>query len=190
VAEPVFFASAAEWREWLQEHHDTATECLVGFIKVTTGEANMTWSESVDEAICFGWIDAVRRRIDNRRYSIRFTRRKPGSIWSAVNVQKVEALRAAGRMLPAGEKAFASRSEGKTAVYAYEKAPVEFDRTETTAFRRNGQAWDFWQAQAPWYRRNATYWVVSAKRAETRTRRLEQLIADSAHGRRLRHLSR
>jgi uncharacterized protein YdeI (YjbR/CyaY-like superfamily) len=186
----VFFASPAEWRAWLAEHHEMETECLVGFVKVTTGEATMSWSESVDEALCFGWIDAVRRRIDDRSYSIRFTRRKPGSVWSAINVKKIEALESAGKMTDAGREAFARRSEAKTAVYAYEKAAAEFTATQVAKFRKDRAAWRFWQAQAAWYRRNATHWVTSAKREETREKRLDQLITDSAAGRRLRQYSR
>ena len=190
MTEPVFFASVQKWRAWLEAHHETETECLVGFIKVSTGVANMTWSESVDVALCYGWIDAVRRSIDDRSYSIRFTRRKPGSNWSAINVKKVEALRAAGEMTLAGEQAFGKRSEAKTAIYAYEKDATSFSDADVKRFESNQPAWTFFQAQAPWYQRTATHWVRTAKREETRTRRLEQLIADSAAGRRLGHLSR
>jgi uncharacterized protein YdeI (YjbR/CyaY-like superfamily) len=190
MADVVFFGSAADWRAWLVKHHSSEPECVVGFVKVTTGEANLTWSESVDEAICFGWVDGVRRRIDERSYSIRFTPRKPGSIWSAVNVKKVEGLRAAGRMTPAGEEAFAQRRDAKTAVYAYERPAAELSDAEAERFRAEVDAWGFFERQAAWYRRNATYWVTSAKRDETRARRLDQLVADSAAGRRLRHLSR
>jgi uncharacterized protein YdeI (YjbR/CyaY-like superfamily) len=186
--EPTFFASPAAWREWLDKHHETASECLVGLVKVTTGAANMTWSESVDQALCFGWIDGVRRRIDDRSYSIRFTPRKPASIWSRINVEKVTALEAAGLMAPAGRQAFAGRSAGKTAIYSYERDAEDFSDEQAAEFGSNQPAWTFWLAQAPWYRRNATHWVLGAKRAETRERRLKQLIEDSAHGRRLRHL--
>jgi len=190
MAEPVFFTTASDWRRWLAEHHGTHTECLVGFVKVTTGDANMSWSDSVDQALCFGWIDGVRRRIDDRTYSIRFTPRKPASIWSAINVKKIETLRAAGQMTTAGEKAYAERREGKTAIYSYEKAPAVFSAEQRAAFRRNQPAWAFFGRQAPSYQRTAIHWVTSAKREDTRAKRLEQLIADSAAGRRLRHLSR
>ena len=190
MVDPVFFGSAAEWRAWLAEHHGTKSECLVGFVKVTTGDANLTWSESVDEALCFGWIDGVRRRIDDRSYSIRFTPRKPGSTWSAVNVKKIEALRAAGRMTAAGERAIAARSDAKTAIYAYEREAAELSDAEAERFRADAAAWEFFERQAAWYRRTAIHWVTNAKRDETRTRRLTQLIADSAAGRRLRQLSR
>jgi uncharacterized protein YdeI (YjbR/CyaY-like superfamily) len=190
VSEPVFFPGPEQWREWLEQHHETATECLVGFVKVTTGEASMTWSESVDQALCFGWIDGVRRRIDERSYSIRFTPRKPGSTWSAVNVAKVEQLRVRGLMTAAGERAFAARSDANTAIYSYERAGEGFSREQEATFRASRRAWEFWQTQPPSYRRTATHWVVSAKRADTRQRRLEQLVTDSAAGRRLGHLDR
>jgi uncharacterized protein YdeI (YjbR/CyaY-like superfamily) len=190
VSEPTFFSSADEWRAWLAEHHETASECVVGFVKVTTGEANLSWSESVDQALCFGWVDGVRRRIDDRTYSIRFTPRKPGSIWSAVNVKKMAALEAAGLVTDAGRAAFAARRDARTAVYSYEKAPAELAASETARFKAETSAWEFFQGQAPWYRRTATHWVTSAKRQETRGKRLAQLISDSAAGRRLRQLSR
>lgn len=190
VSEPTFFSSADEWRSWLENHHGTETECLVGFVKVTTGEASLTWSESVDQALCFGWIDGVRRRVDDRSYSIRFTPRKPGSIWSAVNVKKVAVLEAAGRMTDAGRRAVAARRDVRTAVYSYEKAPGELLKTEIARFKTDMPAWTYFQQQAPWYRRTAIHWVTSAKREQTRTKRLDQLIADSAAGRRLRQLSR
>jgi uncharacterized protein YdeI (YjbR/CyaY-like superfamily) len=186
---PVFFANSAAWRDWLASHHDASTECLVGFVKVTTGEANMTWSESVDVALCFGWIDGVRRRIDDRAYSIRFTPRKAGSIWSAVNVKKMAALRAAGEMTAAGERAFAERRDAKTAIYSYEREAGSFSDAEVAAFGRNEPAWSFFNKQAAWYRRTATHWVIGAKREATRIKRFEQLVTDSAVGRRLGHLS-
>jgi uncharacterized protein YdeI (YjbR/CyaY-like superfamily) len=189
MAEPVFFGSAAEWRAWLAEHHETQTECLVGFVTVATGAANMSWSQSVNEALCFGWIDGVRRRIDDRCYSIRFTPRKPGSIWSKVNVEKIAALTKSGKMAAAGERAFAERSEAKTAIYSYEREAADLSDAEGERFHANLDAWAFWAAQAPWYRRTATHWVVGAKRQETRERRFAQLLADSAEGRRLGHLS-
>jgi uncharacterized protein YdeI (YjbR/CyaY-like superfamily) len=163
---------------------------LVGFFKVGSAAASVTWSESVDEAICFGWIDGVRRGIDETSYSIRFTPRRPGSTWSRINVEKVERLRQAGLMHPAGEAAFAGRREAKTAIYSYEREPTEFPAEQAARFAADEQAWAYWRAEAAWYRRNATHWVTDAKRAETRDRRLEQLIADSRAGRRLRHLSR
>jgi uncharacterized protein YdeI (YjbR/CyaY-like superfamily) len=190
VAEPTFFDSAQAWRRWLAEHHETASECLVGFAKVGTGRASMTWSESVDQALCFGWIDGVRRRVDEHTYTIRFTPRKPSSTWSTVNVRKVERLRATGEMTPAGERAFAARRQGNTGIYAYEREAQQLSAGERRRFEAEPAAWAYFCVQAPWYRRTATHWVVAAKRAETRERRLAQLIADSAQGRRLRQLDR
>lgn len=190
VPEPIFFADASEWRSWLVANHDSATECVVGFIKTSTGRATLRWSESVDEAICFGWIDAVRRGIDAETYSIRFTRRKPGSIWSQINVAKVERLRAAGLMTAAGEAAFAARTEAKTGGYSFERStPAELSTAELDRFRSEPSAYDFFQSQAPSYRRTALHWVTSAKRDETRIRRFEQLLTDSAAGKRLNHLT-
>jgi uncharacterized protein YdeI (YjbR/CyaY-like superfamily) len=191
MAEAIFFGAATEWREWLAEHHDSATECLVGFMKDGSGEPSMKWSESVDEAICFGWIDGVRRGIDGRSYSIRFTPRKPSSIWSAINVEKVKRLEAAGLMTDAGRAAFEARSAAKTAVYSYERAAApELTEDETRRFQQDADAWEFFGRQAAWYRRTSVHWVTSAKRDETRARRLAQLIDDSGAGRRLGHLSR
>jgi uncharacterized protein YdeI (YjbR/CyaY-like superfamily) len=184
----VFFADAAQWRAWLEAHHETERECLVGFVKATTGAANMSWSESVDQALCFGWIDGVRRRIDDRTYSIRFTPRKPGSNWSRINVEKMARLSASGEMTEAGERAFAGRTEAKTAIYSYEQGAAQFSDADAERFQANAEAWSFFCGQAAWYRRSATHWVVGAKREQTRERRLKQLIDDCADGRRLGHL--
>jgi uncharacterized protein YdeI (YjbR/CyaY-like superfamily) len=188
---PRFFATPAAFRAWLERNHATATELLVGFHKRKTGTPCMTWSESVDEALCFGWIDAIRRRIDDNTYSIRFTRRKPTSIWSAINVRKVEALRAAGKMTPAGEQAFAHRTEARTGVYSFERneaavLPPAFARR----FRADKAAHAYFTAQPPWYQRTATHWVISAKKEETRERRLATLIAESAASRWIPQLRR
>jgi uncharacterized protein YdeI (YjbR/CyaY-like superfamily) len=188
VANPTFFDSAADWRSWLAAHHADEAECLVGFVKVGTGVATMSWSESVDQALCFGWIDGVRRGIDDRSYSIRFTPRKRGSTWSAVNCAKVEALRSAGLMTAAGEAAFGGRTEGRTAIYSYERAAASLSDEHEARFRAAPEAWKFWSEQAAWYRRTATHWVVGAKRPETRDRRFAELLAGSAEGRRVRHL--
>jgi uncharacterized protein YdeI (YjbR/CyaY-like superfamily) len=174
-----FFGSGAEWRRWLEQHHDTASELVVGFWKTGTGKPSMTWSESVDEALCFGWIDAVRRRIDDESYSIRFTRRKPTSTWSAINVAKMAALEADGRMTDAGRAAFAQRREGRTGIYSYEQDEIAFDET---ALRAVPAAWAYWKAAAPSYRKVVSHWVTSAKRPETRQTRMDQLVADCAAG--------
>jgi uncharacterized protein YdeI (YjbR/CyaY-like superfamily) len=189
--EPTFFETPADFRAWLEEHHESEQELLVGFYKKGSGRPSITWPQSVDEALCFGWIDGVRRGIDDESYSIRFTPRKPASNWSRVNIARVAVLTEAGRMRPAGLEAFERRSEARSAIYAYEqRREAKLDAAEEIRFRENDAAWSFFQAQPRGYRRTATYWVVSAKREETRRGRLATLIGDSAAGRRLRHLSR
>jgi uncharacterized protein YdeI (YjbR/CyaY-like superfamily) len=188
--QPRFFATPDEFRAWLEENHESESEVVVGFHKKHTGLPSLTWTESVREALCVGWIDGVRRRIDDDSYSIRFTPRRPGSNWSVVNVRHVEELTRAGRMHPAGIGAFEARTSEKTDVYTYEnrhKARLEPEQEER--FRANEQAWEFFQAQPPGYRQNAIFWVVSAKREETRARRLATLIDDSADRRRIGLLS-
>jgi uncharacterized protein YdeI (YjbR/CyaY-like superfamily) len=181
---PIYFRSASKWRAWLQRHHADSDEVLVGFHRRGTGKPSLTWSESVDEALCFGWIDGVRRRVDAERYTIRFTPRKPTSTWSAVNVARMRALEDAGRMTAPGRAAFDRRREDRTAIYSYEQRHLaSFDPAAERRFRTNRKAWTYWQAQSPSYRKNATYWVMSAKRDETRQRRLTKLIEDSAQGR-------
>jgi uncharacterized protein YdeI (YjbR/CyaY-like superfamily) len=189
--EPTFFTTPSRWRAWLARHHQDATEVRVGFHKKASGRPSLTWPQAVDEALCFGWIDGVRRRIDDDRYEIRFTPRKPSSTWSAVNVARVEALRREGRMRPAGLAAFERRTEAKTGIYSYERGEdAVLSKEQGRAFRANREAWAFFQRQPPWYRRTATHWVVSAKKEETRSRRLATLIEDSASGRTIRQLSR
>ena len=190
MTEAIYFASPDEFRAWLEEHHESATEVFVGYWKKATGMPSLTWSQAVDEALCFGWIDGVLRRVDGERHVQRFTPRKPASNWSAVNIAKVERLRADGRMRPAGEAAFARRREDKSGVYSYEqrdKAALEPEQEER--FRANAAAWDFFCAAPPSYRTMAIWWVVSAKKPETRERRLATLIEDSAAGRRLAQMS-
>ncbi|MFT3820546.1 MAG: YdeI/OmpD-associated family protein [Rubrivivax sp.] len=183
---PTFFATAADFRAWLQAHGGRAAELVVGFWKVESGRPSMRWPESVDEALCFGWIDGVRKRIDDEAYLIRFTPRRPASIWSAVNIAKVESLIAAGRMQPAGLAAYAVRLERKSAVYAYEQREhPQLSAAETRAFRRAKAAWRFFEACPPSYRKPILYWVVSAKKPETRQRRLDQLIEACARQQRL-----
>lgn len=182
---PIFFETPAELRRWLERNHDKAAELLVGFYKKDSGRRSITWPESVDEALCFGWIDGVRKRIDDVSYTIRFTPRKRGSNWSAVNIRRVGELTKLGLMQPAGLKAFEARTAEKSAIYAYENAPKELPAAEEKKFRANRKAWTYFNAQAPSYRRVAIYWVMSAKREETRARRLALLIDDSGHERRL-----
>jgi uncharacterized protein YdeI (YjbR/CyaY-like superfamily) len=183
--EPHFFASPAAFRAWLKKHHASATELLVGFYKKDSGKPSITWPESVDQALCFGWIDGVRRRIDDLSYSIRFTPRKTISNWSAINISRVAELTKLGLMQPAGLRAFEKRREDKSAIYAYENAVRTLDPADEKAFRANRKAWQFFNAQAPSYRRVCIYWVTSGKREETRARRLATLIEDSASGRRV-----
>lgn len=191
TGKPLFFATPADLRRWLDANHSTAKELWVGFYKKESGRPSITWPESVDEALCVGWIDGIRKRLDDESYVIRFTPRKPQSTWSAVNIARVAELKRNGRMRPAGLAAFERRSDEKSAIYSYEqRTTAEFDESAERQFRANPKAWEFFQAQAPWYRRTATYKVISAKREETRQKRLAQLIADSAAGRRIRELDR
>ena len=188
---PTYFATPAAFRAWLEAHHATTTELLVGFYKRGSGKPSITWPESVDEALCFGWIDGVRRSIDDERYTIRFTPRKARSTWSAINIKRVAELTKLGRMQPAGMEAFARRSEARSQIYSYEqRAEVALDDEFERAFRANRRAWEFFQGQPRWYRRTATHWVMTAKKEETRRKRLATLIADSANGNRIGPLSR
>ena len=178
-----FFATPAEWRAWLEENSATETELVVGFWKKGTGKPCMTWSESVDEALCFGWIDAIRRSVDAESYTIRFTRRKPTSIWSAINVAKVEALEKQGKMTDAGRAAFALRRDDRTGVYSFERDEAEFDEAPLRAVP---EAWAFWERQPPSYQKVVKHWLASAKRPETREKRLRELIDDCANGLRIK----
>jgi uncharacterized protein YdeI (YjbR/CyaY-like superfamily) len=187
---PTYFATPAAFRAWLEAHHATSTELLVGFYKKGSGKPSITWPESVDEALCFGWIDGVRRSVDDDRYTIRFTPRKSRSTWSAVNIKRVAELTKLGRMQPAGIETFARREEKKSQIYAYEqRADAAFHDEFERTFRANRRAWEFFQAQAPWYCRNATYWVMTARKEETRRKRLATLIADSSRGKRIDRLT-
>ncbi len=187
---PRFFTDPGKWREWLSQNYSTEPELLVGFYKRSTGKPSMTWPESVDVALCFGWIDGVRRSVDNESYSIRFTPRKARSIWSAVNIRRVEELSRAGLMHPAGLQKFELRSAERSSIYAFEQKNIEFDNLQRASFRADKAAWKFFQGQANWYQRTATWWVISAKREETRAKRLASLIECSGRGRTLPHLTR
>ena len=183
---PRFFATPAAFRAWLDAHHDREPELLVGFHKKGSGKPSMTWPESVDEALCYGWIDGVRRSLGEDGYTIRFTPRRPGSIWSNVNVAKVAALLEKGRMMPAGIAAWERRDPERSGIYVFErKNPVAFDAEAERRFKRSRRAWTYFQAQPPGYRKQATHYVTSAKRPETRERRLAALIECSARGERL-----
>ncbi|MBP1990684.1 YdeI/OmpD-associated family protein [Paenibacillus eucommiae] len=183
---PFFFAVPSEFRRWLEENYDKSREVWVGFYKKDSGKPSMTWPESVDEALCYGWIDGIRKGIDEVSYTIRFTPRNPNSIWSAVNIKRVKELEAAGLMEPAGLQSFEQRSEQKTAIYSYEqKDAAVFNEASEQQFRAHTKAWDFFQSQAVWYRKQATHWVMSGKREETRLNRLAKLIEESGQGRRV-----
>jgi uncharacterized protein YdeI (YjbR/CyaY-like superfamily) len=180
---PLFFETPEQFRAWLEQHHETATEVAVGFYKKGSGKPSITWPEAVDQALCFGWIDGVRHSLDDESYTNRFTPRRPNSNWSAVNVAKVEKLKAAGLMKPAGLRAFEARTAERTGVYSFEREAAVLPPDFEQAFRADAAAWEWFEARPPGYRRTAIHWVVSAKREETRLRRLRQLIDCSAEGR-------
>ena len=182
---PRFFPHPAAFRDWLDANHMAAKELIVGYYKKDSGKPSMTWLESVDEALCYGWIDGVRRSLDDQRYTIRFTPRKPKSVWSKVNMGKVETLIQEGRMRPAGLAAWELRDPSRCGIYAFERENPVFDSEMQRTFKQAKRAWAFFQAQPPGYRRLATHYVVSAKRPETRARRLAVLIEHSSRGERL-----
>ncbi|MES2522988.1 MAG: YdeI/OmpD-associated family protein [Gemmatimonadota bacterium] len=184
---PIFFATPAEWRAWLEANHESATEIAVGFYKKGTGIPSMTWPQAVDEALCVGWIDGVTHRIDGERFQIRFTPRRARSIWSDVNVGRVAELTAQGRMTPAGIAAFEARSAARSGVYSFEEGNrnAALSAEQERLFKTKSAAWDWFSAQAPSYKRAAVWWVVSAKQEATRARRLSALIDHSADAVRL-----
>jgi uncharacterized protein YdeI (YjbR/CyaY-like superfamily) len=176
-SKPQFFPSPSAWRAWLKNHHADTEELWVGFYKRDSGRPSITWPESVDGALCFGWIDGVRKSIDDVSYRIRFTPRRPRSVWSAVNVRRATDLSALGLMHPAGLAAFENRDGKRSEIYSYEqrknaKLPPAYEKE----FRRHPVAWKFFRSQAPWYQRTSTYWVISAKKEETRLKRLGLLV--------------
>jgi len=184
--EPIYFADAAAFRRWLTANAMKEVEVEVGFVKKGAGSPALTWPLAVDEALCFGWIDGVRRNVDEKRYQIRFTPRKAGSIWSAVNIRRFGVLQAEGRVTAAGLAAFEKRKEAKSRIYSYEqKEAPEFRASETKAFKRNREAWAFFEASAPSYRKRVTWWVVSAKQDATRAKRLASLVEACGEGRKL-----
>ncbi len=188
--EPIYFASAAKFRQWLHKHHAEASELLVGFWKKGVDQPTLTWTESVQEALCYGWIDGIRKSVDAQRYQIRFTPRKAASIWSAINIRHVETLIAEGRMQPPGMRAFEARTAERSVIYSYEREHAELDAASSKRFKANRAAWKFFEAKPASYRRACIWWVISAKREETRTKRLEQLIADSAAGKTVAQFTR
>jgi uncharacterized protein YdeI (YjbR/CyaY-like superfamily) len=183
---PTYFRTPTEFRAWLKEHHDKETELWVGFHKKGSGKPSITWSEAVDEALCYGWVDSIRKRVDDKRFMNRFTPRKPSSNWSEVNVRRVEELTRQRRMRMPGRKAFEARRPKKTGTYSYEQRyEVTLSPELERRFRARKKAWTWFQDQSASYRSTALYWVMSAKKQGTRERRLATLIEDSAGGRRV-----
>ena len=180
-----FFKTPTAWREWLEKYHAIIPELWVGFYKKSSGHASITWPESVDQALCFGWIDGIRKKVDDVSYTIRFTPRRTGSIWSTVNIKRATELSEMGLMTHAGLGAFERRKEYKSGIYSYEQRGAELEAAYEKRLRQNKAAWKFFQAQPPGYRKQMNWWIVSAKREETRLKRLAKLIDESAHERRL-----
>jgi uncharacterized protein YdeI (YjbR/CyaY-like superfamily) len=180
-----FFETQEKYREWLEKNYQKETELLVGFWKVGTKKPSMSWSQSVDQALCFGWIDGVRKSIDEESYSIRFTPRKPTSIWSSINIKKVEELTKAGLMTSEGKKAFELRKEEKSAIYSHEKEPAVLDPEFEKQFKANKKAWEFFSNQAPSYKKVMLHWIMTAKQEKTRLSRLEKTIGESESGKRV-----
>ncbi|HEY7874949.1 MAG TPA: YdeI/OmpD-associated family protein [Actinomycetota bacterium] len=186
---PRFFKTPGEFRAWLERNHDKEKELYVGFYKKASGKPSITWPEAVDQALCFGWIDGVRRSVSDDAYTNRFTPRTARSTWSAVNIARAKELKKLGLMTPAGEAAFNRRSEERSRIYSYERKNARLDPELEKELRADRKAWDFFESQAPSYRRAAVWWVVSAKKEETRRRRLATLIRDSREGRRIAAMS-
>lgn len=184
ATEPIFFPTEADLRRWLQANHSNTPELLVGFWKKGSGKASIDWPQARDQALCFGWIDGVRRSLGDEAYTIRFTPRRKGSVWSKVNVERFAALKAAGQMTAAGERAFEAGKEDRSH-YSYESEARELDPGEEALFRNNAGAWADWEKRPPGYRKAVLHWVTSAKRPETRAKRLATLIEDSAAGRKI-----
>jgi uncharacterized protein YdeI (YjbR/CyaY-like superfamily) len=184
--EITYFKSAAEFRNWLKKNYAVEKELFVGFYKKDSGKKGITYKEAVNEALCFGWIDGVIKKVDELSYMHRFSPRKPVSIWSVVNTKRAEELIELGQMHPSGLKVFKDRDKNKTKLYAFENMAKEFDSTFLNLFKKNTTAWNFFQQQAPWYKKVAVHWVTSAKREETRLRRFNQLLQDSANLKRLK----
>jgi uncharacterized protein YdeI (YjbR/CyaY-like superfamily) len=181
----IFFHTPAEFRKWLEDNHQTETEVLVGYYKLSTKKPTMNWSESVDEALCFGWIDGVRRSIDAESYCNRFTPRKPKSNWSEVNIKKVEEMIRLGKMMPAGLAAFEKRLDARSGIYSYENRPEKLSAELEMKFMEDSAAWNFFNTQAPSYRKTIIHWVMSAKQDATQLSRLNKLMEASANAKRV-----
>jgi len=184
-ANVTYFRTPADLRTWFRANHAKAQELWAGFYKRDSGKPSVTWPESVDEALCVGWIDGIRKRIDDESYTIRFTPRRKGSIWSAVNIRRVTVLTAEKRMRPAGAKAFAARLENKSGIYAYEQRRDRLEEPYAGLMKKHKAAWTFFEVQPPSYRKVVGWWIVSAKREETRLQRLHKLTEACARGKRL-----
>lgn len=183
--EAVFFTTPLAFRKWLQKHHKSAKELTVGFYKVSSGKPTMTWPESVEQALCFGWIDGIRKSIDEVSYCIRFTPRKTNSTWSLINIRKVEELRKSGLMLPAGQQAFDSRKQSRAGLYSHENEPAKLADSYLKLFKSNKAAWKFFSEQPPSYKKVMTHWIMSAKQEKTRRSRLERTITHSGQQKRM-----
>ncbi len=183
-----FFATPAEFRAWLETHYDTATDLVLGFYKKDSAKKGITYAEALDEALCYGWIDGIRRRNDDDSFTVRFTPRKPRSIWSDVNVNHVARLSAEGRMLPAGLKTFEERKAERSGIYSFEQdqTSLVLNEAQEERFKANAAAWTFFQKQAPTYQKAAIWWIISAKREDTREKHLQSLIEVSEKGERLK----
>ncbi len=181
-----YFKSAHDFRKWLEKNHATMQKLWVGYYKKSSQQPSMTWPESVDEALCFGWIDGIRKSVDDLRYTIRFTPRRRGSIWSAVNIKRARELSDNGLMKPPGKAAFDARKENRSGIYSYKQRSANLDGPYEKRLRQNKSAWDFFYAQPPSYRKAIGWWIVSAKQEATRLKRLEKLITESGRGERLR----
>lgn len=187
---PIFFKNQSELRKWLEKNHLSEQELILGLYKKGTGKENVTWSQAVDEALCFGWIDGISRRIDEERWQIRLTPRKPNSIWSNVNINKIKVLTENGLMYPKGIEAFSERKEENSGIYAFETEEKQLTTEFEKQFKANTKAWDFFQSQPPGYKKTALHYVMTAKQEATRQKRIENLIADSEAGLRLKQLRR
>lgn len=184
--DPIYFKNQDDFRKWLEVNHELEQEVYAGFYRTSTGKPCMTWSESVDQALCFGWIDGIRRKIDEERYCIRFTPRRPGSVWSKINIKKIEDLTAKGLMFPAGLRAFSQLKPEKSGIYSFENEPVRLNEALEAKFKSNSKAWDFFSKQAPSYRKGVITWIMSAKQDTTKIARLRKLIDESEKQNRLR----
>jgi uncharacterized protein YdeI (YjbR/CyaY-like superfamily) len=182
---PIFFATPLAFRKWLEKNHMKKTDLLVGFYRIDSGKPSITWPQSVDQALCFGWIDGIRKSIDEKSYTIRFTPRKPSSIWSAINIRKMEELKKSGLMMPEGEKAFGFRTENKSGIYSHENELARLGPNFTKLFKKEKEAWKYFSTQAPSYRRVMIHWIMSAKQEKTRIARLEKTILFSSQQKRV-----